>query len=239
MLKGTEPYPHVVIDDFLPIKQAEAIHKELLNFDKIDQMYVYDNVFERKKATDNWSHFGPHTRSFLLETLAGPFVDFLEQATGIEGLICDSSIIGGGFHRIEKDGYLNIHKDFTKHRKTGLIRRLNAILYFNKGWEEKHGGELELWERDMSKCSKRIGPDFNRLVVFETPNAPHGHPRPWNQQYPRMSLALYLYSAPTREDLDRTHCSTQFLRTPDEPLDPEVEALREKRNAGRLASNIK
>lgn len=238
MLRAQEPYPHLVIDDFLPIKQANSIHRELLSFNKPKEMYDYDNFFEKKKATDQWNHFGPNTKQFLFESLASPFTDFLSKAFDIKGLIADGKLTGGGFHKIETGGFLKPHVDFTRHRDTGLIRRLNAILYMNKSWEEAHGGDLELWEKDMSKCAIKLGPLFNRLVVFETPDNPHGHSAPWKQKYPRMSLALYFYTAPTKEDFDRTHLSTQFLRTPDEPLNSEVEALREERNKGRLATNV-
>jgi hypothetical protein len=49
-----------------------------------------------------------------------------------------------------------------------LHRRLNFLLFLNKGWKDEYGGKLELWNADVSKCEAEILPLFNRIVIFET-----------------------------------------------------------------------
>ena len=49
----------------------------------------------------------------------------------------------------------------------------------------------------MTKCARRILPEFNRLVVFSTTDFSfHGHPEPLTcpADRVRQSLALYYYS---------------------------------------------
>ena len=68
----------------------------------------------------------------------------------------------------------------------------------NEDWDDVYGGHLELWDRNMSNCARRILPEFNRLVVFSTTDySYHGHPDPLNcpPGRARISIAQYYYSA--------------------------------------------
>jgi hypothetical protein len=76
-------------------------------------------------------------------------------------------------------------------------RRLNLLLYLNKDWHEEYGGNLELWNRNMSKCEARVLPVFNRVMIFGTTDFTyHGHPDPLNcpEGMTRKSMALYYFS---------------------------------------------
>ena len=55
------------------------------------------------------------------------------------------------------------------------------MIYLNKNWKEEYGGYLELWDKDMTKCIKKIAPTFNTMVIFSTTDfSNHGHPDPLN-----------------------------------------------------------
>ena len=127
-----------------------------------------------------------------------PFLEFLQQLTGIkETLIPDPYFEGGGFHEIKPGGYFKMHVDFHKHKLTKLDRRLNILVYLNEDWKEEYGGHFELWERDMSKCVTRILPQFNRLAMFSTTDFSwHGLPDPLTcpPDRSRRSIALYYYT---------------------------------------------
>ncbi len=69
-----------------------------------------------------------------------PMLDFLSQLTGIERLVGDPYLIGGGLHQIQAGGFLKLHTDFNKHSFLDLDRRLNVIIYLNEDWEESYGG---------------------------------------------------------------------------------------------------
>ena len=63
---------------------------------------------------------------------------------------------GGGLHQTMRGGHLNIHADFsTHHAHENWARRVNILLYLNEEWREEWGGELELWDQDMT--AKRRG----------------------------------------------------------------------------------
>jgi hypothetical protein len=117
--------------------------------------------------------------------------------TGISGLIPDPYLEGGGLHQIERDGFLKVHADFNVHAKLRLDRRLNFILYLNQDWREEYNGHLELWDRGMTRCVRKVLPVCNRAVVFVTTDwSFHGHPEklacPPGRT--RKSVALYYYT---------------------------------------------
>ena len=61
---------------------------------------------------------------------------------------------------------LKIHTDFSKHPTLDLDRRVNVLIYLNKNWDQTYGGDLELWDKEMKFCEKKIQPTFNKMVIF-------------------------------------------------------------------------
>ena len=37
-----------------------------------------------------------------------------------------------------------------------LDRRLNILIYLNHNWKDNNGGHLELWDKEMKNCEKKI-----------------------------------------------------------------------------------
>ncbi|MEM8770547.1 MAG: 2OG-Fe(II) oxygenase [Pseudomonadota bacterium] len=191
------PFPHIVIDDFCT---ADILQRCIEFFpDAPDPKSIsFDRDQERFKTSFNPDYLPARLRSFFYALNSRPFIQFLENMTGIKGLIPDPYFLGGGFHQTTQGGHLSVHADFNVHEAMGLERRLNLLLYLNHDWKEAHGGSLELWDADMKNCAQRIVPVFNRCVVFSTTGQSfHGHPEPVNHPdgQPRRSIALYYYTA--------------------------------------------
>jgi Rps23 Pro-64 3,4-dihydroxylase Tpa1-like proline 4-hydroxylase len=190
------PFPHAVIDNFLP---EEALRSVAQSFPQPREIrwHEFDNPRQRKLAAEDETVIEENARWLLYQLNSAVFLRFLESLTGIDGLISDPYFTGGGLHQIERGGYLKIHADFNRHPTFNLDRRLNLLLYLNEDWKEEYGGHLELWDRQMSKCVRRIAPVFNRCVIFSTTDfSYHGHPEPLAcpPGVTRKSLALYYYS---------------------------------------------
>src|SRR3954469_6048231 len=149
---NTHPFPNTYFDDFF---DADALRKVLAEFPEIgkDKSDIkYENPNELKLATKGEYRFGDVTKEFVHFLNSQPFLEFLQNLTGIkETLIADPYFEGGGFHEIKPGGYLKMHVDFHKHKQMNLDRRLNILVYLNEDWKEEYGGNFELWERDMSK----------------------------------------------------------------------------------------
>ncbi len=236
-----KPFRHVVFDNFLVPDVAECVSKDFDYLVPDSRWYRYDNMFEKKYATDKWELMPSFIRTLLAILNTSMLINMLEVITGILGLTPDPYLRGGGIHLILTGGKLDIHSDFNWHKSLQLHRRLNLLVYFNRDYNNNFGGELELWNKDMTKCEKSIDPIYNRMVLFETTDwSNHGHPIPWSASpgMARKSLALYYYSA-TRPpyEISEPH-STLFKARPNDETNDEIEALRALRNKGRLNAGI-
>ena len=196
--QSAKPFPHAVIDGLF---DDDVLDRVLRDFPAPDAMQWarFDNPREKKLGFFyETSKISPSIREFLDAMNSFETLLFLEALTGIEGLIPDPYFGGGGLHQIEAGGFLKIHADFNVHPKLKLDRRLNMLIYLNKGWQDAYGGHLELWDCDMKACRTRVLPAFNRTVVFSTTDTSfHGHPHPLTAPpgATRKSVSLYYYSA--------------------------------------------
>ncbi len=200
---SARPFPHVVIDDFLPPEVADRLLDEFPAPGTIPWELYEDRGKTKKLAAESPLVMSPYTRHVLAEFNSGSAVEFLEALTGIEGLIPDPYCVGGGLHQIERGGFLKVHADFNRHPRLRLDRRLNLLLYLNRDWDDAYGGHLELWDAATKTCVKKVLPTFNRCVVFSTTDeALHGHPDPLAcpETRTRKSIALYYYSSGRPEE---------------------------------------
>lgn len=195
---SASPFPHIVIDNFLPLELIEKIAqhfpKEKL---KNDSFYETGYTGHHKRQIMPYD-CDEYAMNKLLFLNSAPVLQFLEGLTSIEGLISDPYYSGGGFHEIRRGGQLGIHADFRINPQLHLERRLNMLIYLNKEWNPNWGGYLEIWDKKMTKIQRSIAPLFNRCVIFNTDTDTfHGHPDPLNcpDDVTRKSIALYYYTA--------------------------------------------
>lgn len=212
-----DPFPHIVIDDFLPESVARMCLGE---FDTNrttgnEGEVTFDRPQERAKRQYRPDDMTLPVRNLFYTFNSLPFIRVLENISGIKGLIPDPYFRGGGFHEIFNGGHLSIHADFNHHVTMDLERRINLLIYLNEDWSDDYGGQLELWANDMSRCVQSVVPHFNRAVMFNTTShSNHGNPNPVNHPdgRSRKSIALYYYTA-TWDDAKRSH-TTQFRARP-------------------------
>jgi Rps23 Pro-64 3,4-dihydroxylase Tpa1-like proline 4-hydroxylase len=192
-----DPYPHIVLDNFLEPAAAEAAMNEFPPVDP-DQWTNYLHTNERKFSNTAPETWGPTLQRILEELNSPRFVRFVGNLIGVDELIADPSLEGGGLHGSTTGGFLNIHSDFTVHpHNRTWRRRANLLLYLNEEWESEYGGDLELWSADMKRCVEKVSPSANRVLIFSTDaNSFHGHPEPMRcpPSVTRRSLALYYFT---------------------------------------------
>ena len=162
------PYPHIVFDDFLT---PDALAGAMAEFPPLEVEKWTTNVHtnERKSSNTDPATWGPTLQRILEELNSPRFVEFVGRLTGIDDLIADESLEGGGLHQSTRGGFLNVHADFTVHpRKRTWQRRVNILVYLNEDWLPEYGGDLELWGVDMKRCVKKVSPVANRALIFTT-----------------------------------------------------------------------
>jgi len=238
--QSADPFPHVVLDDFLPDDVAQQLVAEFPGPDAIEWLRFKDSTGV-KLAANRLPLVPPVIREVLLAFNSAPFIAFLERLTGIDGLIPDPWYVGGGMHQISRGGFLKIHADFNRHEQLRLDRRINVLLYLNPDWQNDYGGNLELWNRDMSSAVVSTSPVLNRCVIFNTTDvAFHGHPDPLNcpEGLTRKSLALYYYSnGRPDEEVAESH-STLYHHRPDEQRHVSSAGYRFRRLTSRVVGKL-
>ena len=211
-----QPFPHIVIDDFFNANILKKAEQEFVPFKKQQDWMTFRHPMEWQKNTTYHDFMIPFfTRHLIYELNSQPFLNFLQELTGIECILPDPALIGGGLHSVLPGGSLEVHADFNTHPKTQFKRRINLLLYLNNDWDESYGGNLELWNTTMTQCEHSIEPIFNRVVIFNTTSdSYHGHPHPLTcpEDRIRKSIAIYYY---TSEPPEENHSTLYQKRVPE------------------------
>jgi len=218
---SAEPFPHISLTGLFNQDVLRAIAGE---FPAPDQMAGrFKGEIQGGKFTEsNWASFGPVTQRFVAACNSGPFLRALTALTGIEGLIPDPYLAGGGQHQTGRGGRLKVHSDFNVHPFLNLTRQLNMLVYLNESWDEAWGGGLELWNRDMSEAVATIPPLLGQVAIFTCSDISfHGLPDPiaCPEGTFRRSLAFYYFTADgntpePRSTLWKERPSEDFLTRP-------------------------
>jgi Rps23 Pro-64 3,4-dihydroxylase Tpa1-like proline 4-hydroxylase len=225
--RTAEPFPYIVIDDFLPPESLATILDAMPRLD--DEHLKWGNLNANlpdgrpaqasKYHLQNVLSMKAPLRQLIAELNSGPFTFVLAELTGIEGLLVDAQLLGGGIHLVKPGGLLRVHADFRRHLSYNLERRLNLLLYLNPDWREEYGGHLEIWDREMKACARSVLPIANRCVIFNTTDdSYHGHPHPLTcpEGMLRRSLALYYYTADRPSAVEANVHATAWQETPEE-----------------------
>ncbi len=221
-VRTSSPVPNFCIDNFLDADFAESVLAAYPSYG--DAMKVgrsFDAVNEKGKVqmTDASTFAEPVAE--LNRTLASPeFLGLLSEVFDMPNLVPDEALIGGGIHQTGPRGHLDVHVDFNFIADRELHRRLNILIYFNKGWKPEYGGNIELWDADVKLCHRSFSPIFNRCVVFETNHVSfHGVTAvKCPEGMSRKSFAAYYYTREAPAHWTGEAYSTIFKARPDEIL---------------------
>jgi hypothetical protein len=220
--REARPFPHVVIDNFLIPSAAEEIAAAYPTFEKAqDQGIGFNVVNEQRKIQITDSSRFPDPVRRLSDTLASPaFLANVEYITGIQKLLADDLLEGGGMHLTGPGGRLDVHVDFNILKERKLFRRLNILLYLNPVWQDEWGGHIELWDKAVKTCHLRAQPIMNKCLIFETSEISyHGvTPVKTPPDVARRSFAAYYYTKEPPSHWDGHAHSTVFRARPDENL---------------------
>lgn len=195
--QSAEPFPHIAVNGLFDEKVLREVAGEFPNPSAMGNHYVGE--VEGGKHTENeWTQFGPHTQAFIAACNSAPFLRALTALTGIEGLLSDPYLAGGGQHQTGRGGRLKVHSDFNVHPTLRLNRRLNMLVFLNDPWLPEWGGSLELWDQDMTRARVSVPPEMGYVAIFTCSDTSfHGLPDPIKcpDGVFRKSLAFYYFTA--------------------------------------------
>lgn len=191
---AAEPFPVLVIDNFLDNEVAEALLQEFPLPDRMPKSRDY--MFGDKRELSSVERQGPVSKELYDSLMSEEFRTFISQLTKRE-LFVDPAFHGGGFHQSGNGGYLDTHVDFNMHPEhDDWLRTLNILLYMNKDWRPEYDGRLLIRNSPTAK-PRAIEPIFNRGVFMLTNDSTyHGFERmTLPEGVTRKSIATYAYES--------------------------------------------
>jgi len=214
------PFPHFVFDNFLDAEFAKRVAEAFSTYDearKIGREFRKSRE-NRKIGISDASKFAPAV-SELNEAISQTcFTSWLSNISNIQNLCADDKLIGGGMHITAPGGRLDVHVDFNFRKDIKKFRRLNLLIYLNTNWRAEWGGQLELWDKDVTQCQISVEPAFNRCVIFETSEISYHGVRPVSQKSEtlRKSFAAYYYAKDPSKNWSGEFFDTRFKPRPNE-----------------------
>lgn len=195
------PFRHISVDDFFVDAFAERLLDEFPRFDK-GISKAEGGEKGGKAINQSIAAISPAWHELYSEISSEEFLELISRLSGIPGLILDPGMFGGGTHENLDGQELDPHVDFNYDLADKLHRRLNLIVYLNKGWKSEWGGALEIHSNPRRPEENQIhafDPIFNRAILFETNEYSwHGFPRitlPEDKRHlSRKSISIYLYT---------------------------------------------
>tara|TARA_A100001388_G_scaffold59093_1_gene40800 strand:+ start:706 stop:1506 length:801 start_codon:yes stop_codon:yes gene_type:complete len=232
----SNPFPHVILDEFFDLDLASQIASEFPDYDD-KSLDLYSNSIEEKRLINNWNKFGEVTYSAFSYLCSNHFVDLVKfLVPDSSELIPDVGLHGGGLHMHSAGGKLNVHLDYSMHPKLKLQRKLNLLVYLTPDWDNRWGGSLGLYNNESDRAPgelvKIVEPIFNRAILFDvTQNSWHGLPSEIKcpEGITRNSIAIYYLQEPD-ELAQPTRQKAKFAPSPWQIGDVDVLNLIEKRS---------
>lgn len=212
-LSSAQPFKHFVEDGWFNSILLEMVLEEFEH--KSDPAWrAFTDEYQDTRRWVVGSSLGPASQLYFSLVNSGWFTRMLSFVTGVEDLVVDVQLYGGGLHETKPNGRFGIHRDFDRHMRTGLHNEMVMITYLNKEWQPEWNGALELWDPSASKKVTSVEPEFGRtILMLHGESSFHGHPTPLTppEGVLRRSLAVYYYSNRSAEIDRKARKSSQFL----------------------------
>ena len=207
--KAAEPFPHLVLDDFLDHSFFQNLFIEDIKPDKkIGSSFNTD--IETNKWTSKNVELNGGISKIVKELYDSRFVYQLSKLSGISDLF--STNVGNtalaNYHEMYESGFLGTHVDHSSEPDTGLPHVLNIILYLTKDWDLSWGGSTVFANKNGRKIEKKIDFVPNRAVIFlHSPFTFHGVSKIQNNKTKRSTIYVDYYS---KNKSPYTHLNLNF-----------------------------
>jgi len=159
------------IDDVLP----EQIAKDIFNnFPEKKDIQVKKSLREYKYVAAQMDRYHPLLEETIYAFQDSRIVSLISKICSYGQIQPDEHLYAGGISMMGKGNYLNPHLDNSHDKDRKLWRVLNLLYYVTPDWEEKNGGNLEIWPNGLKSNQVTIHSKFNRLAVMAT------HKKSWH-----------------------------------------------------------
>ncbi|MGC2238719.1 MAG: 2OG-Fe(II) oxygenase [Pyrinomonadaceae bacterium] len=201
------------IDNLFPEDIARQIFEA---YPKLDEMRLLDSFREKKYTSKSLEKFNSLISDATFAFQDERVVNAVAKATGIEDPKGDPHLYAGGISAMAKGHFLNPHIDNSHDFEQENYRVLNLLYYCTPDWKPENGGNLELWNEDVTEVVE-IPSLFNRLVLMATNDKSWHSVNEVKVDGARCCVSNYYFSPHSPNGYETTHV-TFFQARPEQKL---------------------
>ena len=198
------PWSHGYSETFVDDEFAKKMNKEFPKWDSpIWDRWgkVFDTEYGYKKMLADKSAMPPSIFSFIEQLESQEFISKVSEATGIDDLLIDDELYGGGLFLHPTGSHLTTHVDFNFNNDIKLYRAVNLLYYMSDDCE---GGNFELYDTDLQK-QKSVSPKLNTCILFATNNKTYHGVNKVISGYRKLLSLWYYTKEPTKDLSEQPH----------------------------------
>jgi len=201
------------IDNLFPEEIARKIFEAYPN---LDEMRLLDSFREKKYTSKSLEKFDPLITDATFAFQDERVIEAVAKVTGIEDPKGDPHLYAGGISAMAKGHFLNPHIDNSHDFEQKNYRVLNLLYYCTPDWKPENGGNLELWNEDVTEAVE-IPSIFNRLVLMATNDKSWHSVNEVKADGARCCVSNYYFSPHSPNGYETTHV-TFFQARPEQKL---------------------
>lgn len=201
------------IDDLLPYEVARCVADA---FPPESEMRLMDTFRERKHTSKSLDKFDPLMADITFAFQDERVIERVAELTGIRDAVGDPHLYAGGLSAMAKGHFLNPHIDNSHDGEQQNYRVLNLLYYITPDWDAKNGGNLELWDENVTTPIE-IPSLFNRLVLMSTNDKSFHSVNEVKADGVRRCVSNYYFSSHSPNGYETTHV-TYFMARPEQKL---------------------
>lgn len=201
------------IDNFFPEETARQIYEAFPPFEK---MRLLDSFREKKYTSKDFDSFNPLVKDATFAFQDERVVEKVAALTGIKDPKGDPHLYAGGLSAMTRGHFLNPHLDNSHDYEQKHYRVLNLLYYCTPEWETENGGNLELWDENVTE-SIEIPSRFNRLVLMATNDKSYHSVNEVRGEGARCCVSNYYFSPHSPNGYETAHV-TYFQARPEQTV---------------------
>jgi Rps23 Pro-64 3,4-dihydroxylase Tpa1-like proline 4-hydroxylase len=201
------------IDNLLPLDLARKI---FVAYPSFTEMRLLDTFRERKYTSKSLDKFDPLISDITFAFQDKRVIDKVGELTGVKDAVGDPHLYAGGISAMARGHFLNPHLDNSHDGEQKDYRVLNLLYYVTPDWEPENGGNLELWNEDVTRAIE-IPSLFNRLVLMATNDKSWHSVNKVKTEDVRCCISNYYFSPHSPNGYETKHV-TYFMARPEQTV---------------------
>lgn len=201
------------IDNLLPEDLARKIFCAYPSF---GEMRLLDSFREKKYTSKSLGKFDPLIADITFAFQDERVIAKVAEITGIKDAVGDPHLYAGGISAMARGHFLNPHLDNSHDGDQKNYRVLNLLYYITPEWKTTNGGNLELWNEDVTEAVE-IPSSFNRLVLMSTNDKSWHSVNEVKTDGVRCCISNYYFSPHSPNGYETSHV-TYFMARPEQKI---------------------